>query len=85
MRKRKAKDNYTPEIITFMDHSSSAGWVDHDDLDAKDIAIVKAVGWVIFEDKEQVVLGSFMDGKASHNRTRVMKGAIISRKRINTL
>lgn len=78
----KSSPEYKPEVITFRDHSSSAGWIDHDAVDTKATYVMRAAGWVIHEDKRHIILGSFMDEKASHSRTRIMKGTIISRKRI---
>ena len=70
------------EFIKFRDHSSSAGWVDYADLDTKDCCEIKVVGFVLHEDKKQVILGNFADDTHCHARHRIMKGTIIKRKRL---
>lgn len=71
--------------VEFLDHGTAAGWAhDHEvDYHASD-NVVRAVGWIVFEDNGLLVLGSFqrIGGTETHSRQYIVKGrhSIIDRK-----
>lgn len=77
----KRRDQF--EYIEFEDHAAGAGWLEPKEFKATPL-MIKAVGWVVKENRKMVVLGGCigMNDKTSTVRQYILKRDITKRKRI---
>ncbi len=77
--KRKA-----PEYIEFEDHSCASGWMEGHTVFAPAAPRIRAIGWVIMEDKHRLCIAGATDsnGKDSTTRQYIMKSCIVKRKKV---
>ena len=77
--KRKA-----PEYIEFEDHSCASGWMQDHTQFATTPCLMRAIGWVVHENKKRVVLAGTTDEvyKDSTVRQYIVKSCILKRKKV---
>lgn len=72
--------------VEWHDHATGARWMDHEDIpdQLKHFKPCYAVGFILHEDKQFLVLGNFIedDLEASHNRIYILKGCITKRRKL---
>lgn len=87
MKKSKREPRYALDYIEYKDHSSSSVWYKVDQLKT-DSMMIKSIGWVVKEDKNEVIIGSTVEmpgqGCPAESTTRqyIVKSCITKRIRL---
>ena len=82
-KQKSISDKYTLVIVEWIDIASDASWVSEKDAQKMECVTCIEVGWMIHEDKKQIVLSSQFNDSDCGNRTVIPRGVILDIKRIN--